>query len=137
MRLDDSYRILDLDAGATDEEVKTAWRDLSKVWHPDRFAHDRAVQQKAEEKLKSINEAYERIRAERERAPRFRRAPERPAPNRADAPEVEKTGPGIPIAIIVAALLFLSRRPTFGGLVVALVLIALAIVLLVRRARVR
>ena len=132
MRLDDSYRVLDLDAGATDEEVKNAWRDLSKVWHPDRFAHDRAVQQRAEEKLKAINEAYEQIRAERERGPRFRAAP-----RQADAPEVERMGRGIPIGIVVAALVILGRRPTFGGLVVAAVLIGLAAVLFVRASRVR
>jgi preprotein translocase subunit Sec63 len=132
MALDDPYRILDLDAGATDEEVKTAWRDLSKVWHPDRFANDRDVQRKAEEKLKAINEAYERIRADRERGPRFRAAPPR-----ADAPEVERMGRGIPVAIVVAALVILARRPTFGGLIVAAVLIGLAAVLFVRASRVR
>jgi curved DNA-binding protein CbpA len=63
MQLEDCYRLLDLDSAATDEEVKTAWRDLTKVWHPDRFGHDRDVQRKAEEKLKAINEAYERVRA--------------------------------------------------------------------------
>jgi preprotein translocase subunit Sec63 len=128
MSLDDPYRILDLDSGASDEELKTAWRDLSKVWHPDRFVHDRDIQRKAEEKLKAINEAYEKIRADRERGG-FR--PSRPA-----APEVERTGPGIPIAIVLAALFILARRPTFGGLIVAAVLIGLAIVMFVRASRV-
>ena len=31
MRLEECYRLLDLDPGATDEEVKIAWRDLTKV----------------------------------------------------------------------------------------------------------
>jgi hypothetical protein len=42
-------------------ELKAAHRDLAKVWHPDRFLHDPRLQQKAQEKLKEINEAYEQI----------------------------------------------------------------------------
>src|SRR5687768_319033 len=61
MLLDDSYRLLDLDPNASDEELKRAHRDLMKVWHPDRFGHDPSLRRKAEEKLKAINEAYERI----------------------------------------------------------------------------
>ncbi|HVR43223.1 MAG TPA: DnaJ domain-containing protein [Thermoanaerobaculia bacterium] len=61
MRIDHAYHILDLEPGASDEQIRTAYRDLSKVWHPDRFANDPAVQRKAEEKLKAINEAYRTI----------------------------------------------------------------------------
>ena len=42
-------------------ELKAAHRDLAKVWHPDRFLHDPRLQEKAQEKLKEINEAYEQI----------------------------------------------------------------------------
>ncbi len=65
MTASDAYRLLEVAPGASDEAVRRAWRDLTKVWHPDRFAHDAGLQQKAEEKLKAINEAYETIRAER------------------------------------------------------------------------
>jgi hypothetical protein len=65
MRTADAYRILELSPGASDEEVRTAWRDLTKVWHPDRFAHDAELQRKAQEKMKEINSAYEAIRADR------------------------------------------------------------------------
>jgi hypothetical protein len=66
MRLEDCYRLLELDPGASDAEVKLAHRDLTKVWHPDRFGHDASLRQKAEERLKAVNEAYETIRASRE-----------------------------------------------------------------------
>lgn len=33
------YEILELEPGASPEEVKRAYRDLVKVWHPDRFSH--------------------------------------------------------------------------------------------------
>jgi curved DNA-binding protein CbpA len=59
--LQDCYRILDVEPGATREEVKRAYRELVRVWHPDRFAHDPALQRKAQEKLKQINLAYEQI----------------------------------------------------------------------------
>lgn len=60
--LADCYRILDLPPDATQEEVKRAYRELAKVWHPDRFTGDPKLQHKAQEKLKQINSAYERIR---------------------------------------------------------------------------
>ncbi len=61
MRLDDAYRLLDTTAAASDEEVKRAYRDLLKVWHPDRFGNDETLRRKAEEKLKMINAAFETI----------------------------------------------------------------------------
>jgi hypothetical protein len=45
--------------GASVAELKAAYRDMAKVWHPDRFGHDERLQKKAQEKLKEINEAYE------------------------------------------------------------------------------
>ena len=55
------YRVLDLKSGASMEDVRRSYRELVKVWHPDRFERDSSVQQKAQEKLKEINFAYERL----------------------------------------------------------------------------
>jgi hypothetical protein len=52
------YEVLGIKPGASAEEAKAAYRDLAKVWHPDRFASDPRLQQKAQERLKEINEAY-------------------------------------------------------------------------------
>lgn len=55
------YEILELELGASQRSVKQAYRDLTKVWHPDRFEGDPRLKQKAEQKLKRINDAYERL----------------------------------------------------------------------------
>ena len=55
------YRVLELEPGASLEQVKQAWRELVKVWHPDRFPNDAKLQRKAQERLKEINLAYERL----------------------------------------------------------------------------
>jgi len=59
--LSDFYRILEVGPNASLAEIKQAYRELARVWHPDRFPNDARLQQKAQEKLKQINVAYERI----------------------------------------------------------------------------
>jgi hypothetical protein len=49
---------LGLDQGASESDVRQAYRDLAKVWHPDRFEHDRRLRAKAEEEFKRISLAY-------------------------------------------------------------------------------
>lgn len=61
--LTECYDRLGLTPGASPEELKEAYRDLAKVWHPDRFLHDPRLRAKAQEKLKEINEAYDRFRS--------------------------------------------------------------------------
>jgi hypothetical protein len=57
--------VLGLKPGASAQELKAAYRDMAKVWHPDRFTHDPRLQQKAQEKLKEINDAYQQMLAGR------------------------------------------------------------------------
>lgn len=56
------YKILELEPGASQEQVRQAYKGLVRVWHPDRFSHDLSLQQKAQERLKEINQAYEQLR---------------------------------------------------------------------------
>ena len=56
-----AYEVLGVKPGVSERELKAAHRDLAKVWHPDRFLHDPRLQEKAQEKLKEINEAYEQL----------------------------------------------------------------------------
>ena len=59
--LRECYRILDLLPGVSLDEVKRAYREQVKIWHPDRFASDPILQEKAQEKLRQANLAYERL----------------------------------------------------------------------------
>ncbi len=53
----DLYGILGVSKGVSPEELKRAYRNLSKEWHPDKHKGDKA----AEDKFKAINEAYETL----------------------------------------------------------------------------
>jgi DnaJ-like protein len=59
LNADKAYELLGVKPGVSARELKAAHRDLAKVWHPDRFLHDSRLHDKAQEKLKEINEAYE------------------------------------------------------------------------------
>jgi len=55
------FRILDLRPGASLDEIKRSYRELAKVWHPDRFSHDPSLLRKAKEKMQQINDAYQQL----------------------------------------------------------------------------
>lgn len=56
----DPYRELGVDRNASDEEIKKAYRELVKKYHPDKYA-DNELKDLASEKLKKINAAYDEI----------------------------------------------------------------------------
>lgn len=61
--MDKYYQILGLNPGASEEEIKQAYRDLVNVWHPDRLPNNPRLREKANEKLKEINFAYKTLKA--------------------------------------------------------------------------
>lgn len=63
---DNAYKILGLDADATDDEVKKAYREMAKKNHPDLVSNlGEEVRQAAEKKFQEINAAYESIKKQR------------------------------------------------------------------------
>ena len=64
--MNDPYSILGINKNATDEEVKNAYRNLAKKYHPDNYS-DNPLSDLAEEKMEEINAAYDKIMNERKR----------------------------------------------------------------------
>ena len=62
--MNDPYKILGVPEDASDEEIKKAYRELARKYHPDNY-HDNPLEDLAQEKMKEINAAYEQITKER------------------------------------------------------------------------
>ena len=117
-----SLRVLGLAPGATEQAIKEAYRDLVKVWHPDRFGSDARLRAKAQDKLKELNAAFEQLRGYRPRDSGPSREHETAPPVDVPQPAVgyrAKDGPTgalLPLlflavlAGIVGAWLFISGR---------------------------
>lgn len=56
----DPYSVLGVDKNATEEEIKNAYRELARKYHPDNYS-DNPLSDLAGEKMKEINEAYDAI----------------------------------------------------------------------------
>lgn len=60
------YKVLEIEATATDEEVKKAYRQMAVRYHPDKVASMGEEYQKgAKEKFQKVQEAYENIKKKR------------------------------------------------------------------------
>lgn len=60
----DPYSVLGVDRNATDEQIKSAYRELARKYHPDNY-NDNPLSDLANEKMKEINDAYDTIMNER------------------------------------------------------------------------
>ena len=56
----DPYEVLGVSPDASDDEVKKAYRDLARKYHPDNYINN-PLADLAEEKMKEINEAYDAV----------------------------------------------------------------------------
>ena len=63
---DSSFKILETDPLSSNEEVKKAYRRMAMKYHPDKVSHlGDDFRKTADEKFKKVNEAYEKIKKER------------------------------------------------------------------------
>ncbi|MCI8303718.1 MAG: DnaJ domain-containing protein [Lawsonibacter sp.] len=60
----DPYTVLGVSQSASDEEIKKAYRELARKYHPDNYQNN-PLADLAEEKMKEINEAYDTITRQR------------------------------------------------------------------------
>ena len=63
--MNDPYSVLGISRGATDDEIKKAYRALSRKYHPDANINNPNKDQ-AEAKFKEIQQAYQQIMKEKE-----------------------------------------------------------------------
>ncbi len=64
MSVTNPYQVLGVSPNATDAEVKAAYRELAKKYHPDNYANN-PLADLAQEKMQEINDAYDAIMKER------------------------------------------------------------------------
>ena len=61
-----AYDVLEITSGATDDEVKRAYRDMAKKHHPDKVSHlGDDIRKSATEKFQKVSAAYEEIKKQR------------------------------------------------------------------------
>lgn len=58
--MNDPYSVLGVSQNASDEEVKKAYRELARKYHPDNYQNN-PLSDLAEDKMKQVNEAYDTI----------------------------------------------------------------------------
>ena len=59
--MNDPYAVLGVSPSASDEEIKRAYRELVKKYHPDNYANN-PLADLAEAKMKEVNEAYDLLK---------------------------------------------------------------------------
>ena len=63
---DAAYKILEIEPTASVDEIKRAYREMAKKYHPDKVNYlGEDIKKAAEEKFRKVNEAYEKIKKEK------------------------------------------------------------------------
>lgn len=67
----DPYQVLGVSRGASDEEIKKAYRALSRKYHPDANVNN-PNRDEAEEHFKEVQQAYDQIMKEKQQGGGYR-----------------------------------------------------------------
>jgi Flp pilus assembly protein TadB len=111
------YDTLGLQPGASAQDVRRAYLELTKVWHPDRFADDPRLRKRAEAELKRINQAYERLRSLR---PAAAPPPRRVARRRSDPQAAAQSWPArLPLPEVLGLLVVIGVLAVLAVVAVA------------------
>ena len=63
MQVKEALMFMGLDEGVTGDEVKVAYREMSQILHPDKFANNPKLQERATEQFKHLNDARDTLMA--------------------------------------------------------------------------
>jgi len=64
--INSAYQILEISPDATNDELKKAYRELAKKYHPDKVSHlGEEIKKAAEVKITALNAAYDAVKEER------------------------------------------------------------------------
>jgi hypothetical protein len=116
-----ALQALELRPDASEDEARSAYHLLVKVWHPDRFQCDKKLKDAADEKLKAINSAYRFLTSgESRRQKRWTPPPEPDPVYRASSAQATQTAaqPKAPKAARVKGPGLRSYVATFVGLTI-------------------
>ncbi|WP_277071824.1 J domain-containing protein [Slackia exigua] len=63
----EALNVLGLDSDATEKDIKVAYRECAQILHPDRFASNAKLQDRATEQFKRLQDAYEYLTGDKAR----------------------------------------------------------------------
>ncbi len=61
-KIENHLKTLELTPSASWEDIQSSYRELIKVWHPDRYTHDEKLKARAEVKTKLLIEAFHSLK---------------------------------------------------------------------------
>lgn len=115
MNLTEALRILGIDADASPEDIKTAYREMAQILHPDRFAGNGKLQRRATEQFKNLQEAYDVAMGKRSaKAPSDAASASRAPGCRSSAASEEREIEARLAGIAAARVQLAAQRDAFG-----------------------